>query len=222
MIGINLLLLPRKILHLNWGLLHTKSEPKGVIIILGHLGSLIYNPNTVKSNITSTIVLQYYQHCYHHQFGLNSEQLSIWGYYLELERGEEHHIVVKIVAKQTWIWSKFCHLVVWLKSNYFTLLNISSLTIKWVQQEYLLQGAVFRINWNKMSEASGTWECTSYTGSVTETQVHVPDTMASEAKQYQTVRVWNRERFIEGHARRWLAHALKTPNSLKTFSKALF
>ena len=73
-----------------------------------------------------------------------------------------------------------------------------------------------------MSEASGTWQCTLYAGSVTETQVHVPDTMPSEVKQYQTVRMWNRERFIEGHAKRWLAHALKTPNSLKIFSKALF
>ena len=44
----------------------------------------------------------------------------------------------------------------------------------------------------------------------------------SEAKQYQSVRVWSRERFIEGHARRQVTHALKTSNSLKALGKALF
>ena len=43
-----------------------------------------------------------------------------------------------------------------------------------------------------------------------------------EAKQYQNMRVWNRERFTEGHARRWVVHTLKIPNSLKTFIKVLF
>ena len=43
-----------------------------------------------------------------------------------------------------------------------------------------------------------------------------------EAKQYQNIRVWNKERFTKGHARRWVVHTLKTPNSLKAFSKVLF
>lgn len=38
----------------------------------------------------------------------------------------------------------------------------------------------------------------------------------------QNIKIWKRERFIEGHARRRVAHALKTPNSLKGFSKAPF
>ena len=36
------------------------------------------------------------------------------------------------------------------------------------------------------------------------------------------VKIWRRERFIDGHARRQMARALKTPNSLKAFSKAPF
>lgn len=36
------------------------------------------------------------------------------------------------------------------------------------------------------------------------------------------VKIWRRERFIDGHARRQMARALKTPNSLKGFSKAPF
>ena len=45
--------------------------------------------------------------------------------------------------------------------------------------------------------------------------------MHSEAKQYQNTRVWNRERFTEGHVRICVAHALKTLNSPKAFSKTL-
>ena len=46
--------------------------------------------------------------------------------------------------------------------------------------------------------------------------------MHSKGKQYPTVRIWNRESFIEGNARGWISHALKktqTPQkpSAKTF-----
>ena len=42
----------------------------------------------------------------------------------------------------------------------------------------------------------------------------------SEAKQYQNVGIWSRDRFIEGHARRQVARALK-PQKLaaKPFSR---
>ena len=42
-----------------------------------------------------------------------------------------------------------------------------------------------------------------------------------EAKQEQKVSVWSPERCTEGPARRGVAHALKTPNSLKALSEAL-
>ena len=45
--------------------------------------------------------------------------------------------------------------------------------------------------------------------------------MHSEVKQYQNVRVWSRDRFIEGHESRQVARALKTPNSPKALSEAL-
>ena len=44
----------------------------------------------------------------------------------------------------------------------------------------------------------------------------------TEAKQYQNIRVWSRERFIEGHARRQVAPALKPPNSQKLSAKPYF
>ena len=42
-----------------------------------------------------------------------------------------------------------------------------------------------------------------------------------EVKQYQNVGVWSRDRFIEGHESKQVAHVLKTPSSPKAFSKAL-
>ena len=42
----------------------------------------------------------------------------------------------------------------------------------------------------------------------------------SEAKQYQNIGVWNRERFIAGPCKETVAHALKSPNSPKAFSKS--
>ena len=39
----------------------------------------------------------------------------------------------------------------------------------------------------------------------------------SEAKQCQNIRVWNRKKLIESLARRWVAPALKPPNSQKAF-----
>ena len=46
--------------------------------------------------------------------------------------------------------------------------------------------------------------------------------MHIEAKQYQNIRVWSRERFIEGQARRQVAPALKPPNSQKFSAKPCF
>ena len=43
-----------------------------------------------------------------------------------------------------------------------------------------------------------------------------------EAKQYQNISVWNRERFIEGHVRRQVVHTLKNPKSPKALSKKPF
>ena len=53
------------------------------------------------------------------------------------------------------------------------------------------------------------------------TETASPCAQGSEAKQYQSIRVWNRERFIEGHARRQEVHALKCPKSPKALSKSL-
>ena len=53
------------------------------------------------------------------------------------------------------------------------------------------------------------------------TETASPCDQGSEAKQYQSIRVWNRERFIEGHARRQEVHDLKCPKSGKALSKTL-
>ena len=42
-----------------------------------------------------------------------------------------------------------------------------------------------------------------------------------EAKQERKVRVWSPERCTEGPVKRGVAHALKTPNSLKALREAL-
>ena len=46
--------------------------------------------------------------------------------------------------------------------------------------------------------------------------------MHSEAKEYQKYQFGTEEGLLQGPARRWEAHALKTLNSPKVFSKALF
>ena len=46
--------------------------------------------------------------------------------------------------------------------------------------------------------------------------------MHTEAKQYQNIKVWSRKRFIEGHARRQVAPALKPLNSQKLSAKPYF
>ena len=43
----------------------------------------------------------------------------------------------------------------------------------------------------------------------------------SEAKQYQNIG-GAEKRLLQCHAMRWVVHAVKTPNSQKAFSKALF
>lgn len=44
----------------------------------------------------------------------------------------------------------------------------------------------------------------------------------SEAKQYQNIGEGAEKRLLQCHAMRWVVHAVKTPNSPKAFSKALF
>ena len=44
----------------------------------------------------------------------------------------------------------------------------------------------------------------------------------NQAKQYQNVKVWSRERFIESQLKRWVAYVLKTLGSPKALSNALF
>ena len=47
---------------------------------------------------------------------------------------------------------------------------------------------------------------------IAETTKHEPMCLIhNKAKQYQTTGVWNRERFIECHVGRWVAHTLKNP-----------
>ena len=62
--------------------------------------------------------------------------------------------------------------------------------------------------------------CICSCSSVTKCESVCP--MHSEAKQHQNVSVWSRDKFIEGPARRWVAHALKTANFWKAVSKTLF
>ena len=44
----------------------------------------------------------------------------------------------------------------------------------------------------------------------------------SEAKQHQNISLEQTEKFIEGHAPRWVVSTLNYLNSPKAFSKALF
>lgn len=56
--------------------------------------------------------------------------------------------------------------------------------------------------------------CTCSCSSVTECESVCP--MLSEAKQHQNVRGWSRDMFIEGPARRRVAHALKNRKLLES------
>ena len=53
-----------------------------------------------------------------------------------------------------------------------------------------------------------------------ERQIWGPQTQGGQT--IPNIRVWNRERFTKGQARRWVVLTLKTPNSLKAFGKVLF
>ena len=66
-----------------------------------------------------------------------------------------------------------------------------------------------------------------YSGRLQDTEevIDLPKSMCLihfEDKQYLSTGAWSRERLLQGHARRQVAHALKSPSFLKAFSKAFY